>query len=149
MAQDSRGTSISYDLAKVQADGSLTYIELGEVTGLSPSGQSVSVIDATALGDAFQTFLPGTYSPGTVSVDMNFEGNNTSQAAFLSRANLQTLCGWKIQYPKKLSASSAGVKLEFDAFVSDVGGPNATNDGAMTMSITLTLSGEISRTAEA
>jgi hypothetical protein len=64
-------------LSKIEVEdaaGSGVWVELGEVTDITPPSDSVDVIDVTHMSspDSTREFIAGLTDPGEVSIDMNW-----------------------------------------------------------------------------
>jgi hypothetical protein len=71
MAITGNGTTLTYNT-----------VAIADVLSISSPSVSVATIDTTGIADVFRTFLGGTIDSGEMSVEVMYDPNSTSGAAF-------------------------------------------------------------------
>lgn len=113
-----------------------TYVDLEEVTNVTPPNQQVDQVEATHMQspDRTREFISGLQSPGEASVEMNFIAGSTTDQRLTALKSAGTAKSTRITWPN-------GVTWVFLSIVTgyEIASPV---DDRMTATATLTVSGQ-------
>lgn len=126
---------------KIGDNGSpVSYTTIGKVTDFSAPQLSRAAIDTTDLADESKTFISGIVDGGEVTFTVNTDYADSGQDAVRAAFVAGSLYDWKIEVTDEASTTTT---IEFDGFVSAVGGPSGSVDEKLTTSFTVKVSGTI------
>lgn len=113
-----------------------TYVELEEVTNVTPPNQQVDQVEATHMQspDRTREFISGLTSPGEASIEMNYVAGSTTDQRLQALKSAGTAKGARITFPN-------GVTWDFLCIVTGIEVATPVDD-RMTCTATLTVSGE-------
>lgn len=83
-------------------------VALGEVTSISFDGVAQSTIEITQLSDAVKKFTAGLLDPGSISLEVNLDQDDTTQALLFTASTDRTLRSYLISFGV---ASSGGMTV--------------------------------------
>ena len=112
-------------------------VAVGEVLSINFDGATQAIIDTTSLTSTMKSFKVGTVDPGSISIEVNLDQDDASQALLIAAASDQTGRSYLITYG---AASTGGCTISGIAFVTSFS-IKAGIDTVLTASFTLKLSG--------
>ena len=83
-------------------------VALGEVTSISFDGVAQSTIEITQLSDAVKKFTAGLLDPGSISLEVNLDQDDATQALLFAASTDRTLRSYLISFGV---ASSGGMTV--------------------------------------
>lgn len=83
-------------------------VALGEVTSISFDGVAQSTIEITQLSDAVKKFTAGLLDPGSISLEVNLDQDDATQALLFTASTDRTLRSYLISFGV---ASSGGMTV--------------------------------------
>ena len=83
-------------------------VALGEVTSISFDGVAQSTIEITQLSDAVKKFTAGILDPGSISLEVNLDQDDATQALLFAASTDRTLRSYLISFGV---ASSGGMTV--------------------------------------
>lgn len=83
-------------------------VALGEVTSISFDGVAQSTIEITQLSDAVKKFTAGILDPGSISLEVNLDQDDATQALLFTASTDRTLRSYLISFGV---ASSGGMTV--------------------------------------
>jgi len=117
--------------------GPAAYVQIAEVTNITPPNQQVNQVDATNMDspNRYMESIPGMTDPGEMTVEMNFVSGSATDALIRARRAAGDYQNAKLTFVD-------GDDWVFSAFVSgyEIGVPV---DDRMTATLTLKVAGEI------
>lgn len=118
---------------EVSTDGT-SYESLGFIVdGFSTDAQADD-IETTVLADTFKSFAQGQRDAGSLSFDLAFDADDTSQHVITGMFNNGTLGTWRVTYPDTQTESFTGYVNGF--------GRAVQKDSMITSSVSVKLSGD-------
>lgn len=126
-------------IARRSVDSPVTFTTVANITTISLSGPEAGEIDVTDLSSTAKEFLQGLEDPGTCTINGFYNSQNTQHQAMRDAIGGSTTSRYRITL-------SNGAQIEFDALVQNMPLDIAV-DGAVEMSMTLKISGDITWTA--
>tara|TARA_R110000868_G_scaffold6825_1_gene37899 strand:+ start:1323 stop:1757 length:435 start_codon:yes stop_codon:yes gene_type:complete len=135
-------TTVSYNStlkmgALVSNAYSAPTVAVGEVLSINFDGATQAIIDTTSLVSTMKSFKVGTVDPGSISLEVNLDQDDPSQALLIAAASDQTGRSYLITYGV---ASTGGCTISGIAFVTSFS-IKAGIDTVLTASFSLKLSG--------
>ena len=135
-------TTVSYNStlkmgALVSNAYSAPTVAVGEVLSINFDGATQAIIDTTSLTSTMKSFKVGTVDPGSISIEVNLDQDDSSQALLIAAASDQTGRSYLITYG---AASTGGCTISGIAFVTSFS-IKAGIDTVLTASFSLKLSG--------
>ena len=112
-------------------------VAVGEVLSINFDGATQAIIDTTSLTSTMKSFKVGTVDPGSISIEVNLDQDDASQALLIAAASDQTGRSYLITYG---AASTGGCTISGIAFVTSFS-IKAGIDTVLTASFSLKLSG--------
>lgn len=115
-------------------------IQIAELTKIGAVSLSTSKIDATTLTspDSYKEMLPGLIEPGDVAIEGNFRPDDSGQIAMLNDMNSRTKRDFTIEFPTALSTAT----WTGEAYITAFAAGDATPEGVIPFSATLTITGK-------
>lgn len=110
---------------------------VGECLSINFDGATQAIIDTTSLVSTMKSFKVGTVDPGSISLEVNLDQDDPSQALLIAAASDQTGRSYLITYG---AASTGGCTISGIAFVTSFS-IKAGIDTVLTASFSLKLSG--------
>ena len=130
-AQLGLGTVITKDVGT----GDTVIAEVTTITGPTTSADQVDVTSQES-ASGFREFIRGLVDPGTVTFDLFYDGTDTSHKALMADiSSTDTPEPWKMVFPDTTELTFAAKTNGFEFTV--------PVDGALTVSVTLQVSGAI------
>jgi hypothetical protein len=117
----------------------VTWAKVGECKDVSAGGASVNEIDVTDLDSTGKEFFPGLQDSGDVTVEINYLPTDAGQGAARTAFEGSQIKSYKITTPQ-------GTTYTFNALVKNFPTiPKASVDGVQSGSITLKISGSVTK----
>ena len=113
---------------------------IGKITSINGMSITTDAIDVTDLDAVAKLFIPGPYDGGEITLEILFEADNSDHVFFTTDQLAGTISTWTITFTDAGNATWAA-----SAFVTS-NTPTASVGAAVTASITLKITGEISIT---
>lgn len=110
---------------------------VGECLSINFDGATQATIDTTSLTSTMKSFKVGTVDPGSISLEVNLDGDDVAQALLQAAASDQTGRSYLITYG---ASATGGCTISGIAFVTSFS-IKAGIDTVLTASFTLKLSG--------
>lgn len=113
---------------------------VAELTRVGAVKLTAAKVDATTLGspDSYRDILPGLIDPGDVEIEGLFRPDDTAQAALITDMNARTSRTCIIAFPTALSTAI----WTFDAYCTGFAAGDATPEGIIPFSATLSIVGK-------
>lgn len=116
-----------------------TYTAIAEVFDITPPNETTDVIDASHLGSPDREFIMGLTDPGETSFEMNFVPGSASETALLAAKASRTAKKFRIVFPNLYTWSFNGLVTGYE--------PAVPNDDKMTATVTIKVTGSVTRAA--
>lgn len=119
----------------VSTDDGATYVDLAEVSDITPPSSTIDMVDATHMGspNADREFIIGLNDPGEASFSMNFVPGSAAdlkiQAVKAARARIKC----RITYPNGVTWTFSGLLMTYE--------PAVPTDDKMTATVSFKVSG--------
>ena len=110
---------------------------IGEVLSINFDGATQATIDTTSLVSTMKSFKVGTVDPGSISLEVNLDGDDSKQIILQTAATDQTARSFIISYG---TGQTSGCTISGNCFVTSFSIKSAV-DTVLTASFTLKLSG--------
>ncbi len=121
------------------------FTTIGEVTNVSGPDESTDSIEVTSFDSLAKEFVSALADSGQVQFDMNFVGVDAKQQALRADLRAGTLRNFKIIIPDD-AVETACSTVAFAGHVTNLSGPKAGANAAITQSCTVKVSGQPSWT---
>jgi hypothetical protein len=133
---DTTGKTITYSTGTATPS---SWIKLGQVKTVKPSGATASKIDVTDLDSVAKEYRTGLVDNGTFSSDSFSLDSDVGQAAVLAAFNAQAANQYKVVYPSGVTPNRTfiGLVSKFPTI------PDAAVDGVLTGTLELLISGAV------
>ena len=117
-----------------------SWVKIGNVTGITPSGKNAEEIDFTHLesDNAYREFRQGFKDPGTLGINYHFDPTNASHVDLLEHFNAGNLFNWRINF----SGAGWSKYLQGRGFVQNPGDIDINVDGPITGAATIRCTGD-------
>ena len=106
---------------------------IGEVTSLSFDGVAQSSLDVTSISDAVKKYKAGILDPGSISIELNLDYDDTQQVALATASSDRALRSYLISFG---AASTGGMTVSGVGVVTGFSVKAAT-DAVLTVSFTI------------
>lgn len=123
-----------------------TFSECGEVTSIKGPGESAANIETTALRSTSREFIAGLRDGGEATLELNLDPSDTIQRRFRTDLAAGTKRTYRIELTDDAVTPTA---IDFAAIVTAWPGPQIGVDEAITASVTLKVSGDVTYTYHA
>lgn len=137
------GHGAKFSIAPTIASAAGAYVDLAEVYDIKPPNEQTDTVDATHYGSPGRNreFIQGLTDPGDCSFEMNLVPGSTSEGLIIAARADGVLRGCKITLPGGQTWNFGGLVTGYEAAL--------PNDGKMTATTTMKVSGSVTRAAAA
>jgi hypothetical protein len=118
---------------------------IGEVTALNLDGLQLNTIDVTTISDRFRKFIPGIIDSGTITIDVNVDPDDASQASIMGLLDVTASSTAPVSKSFLLeygSTTNKGCTFQCVGIVTQASFKGAI-DSALTASLTIKLTGSL------
>lgn len=125
-----------------------TYVEVGEIADGGTFGRQYEAIKANSLGNRGTRKAKGNYDDGTMSLTLNFDGEDAGQTAINTAADSDEFYQFKVVLNDARGDNTVGTTYTFEALV--MGNPVVigTSTGVLQATVSLEInSGTLEKTA--
>lgn len=127
----------------IQIESSLsptTWVTVGNVSGITPSGKNAEEIDFTHLlsEGGFREFRQGFKDPGTIGINYHFDPTDASHVDMLEHFNDGSNFNWRINF----SGAGWAKYLQGAGFIQNPGDLDINVDGPIAGTATIRVTGE-------
>lgn len=116
-----------------------TFTAISEVFDITPPNETTDVIDATHFGSDGREFIMGLSDPGETSFEMNFVPGSASETLLLTAKASRTAKQFRIVFPNDYTWTFSGLVTGYE--------PSMPNDDKMTCTVTIKVTGSVTRAA--
>lgn len=113
------------------------FVELGEITSITPPNEQTDIIDATHMAspDATREYIMGLTDPGETSFEMNFVPGSVSDELIRAVRATRAAAPCRITFPNGVTWSFSGLVTGYE--------PTAPVDDKMTATVTMKVSSSV------
>jgi len=116
-----------------------TFTAISEVFDITPPNETADVIDVTNLQSTQREFILGLTDPGETSFEMNFVPGSASETLLLAAKASRTSKQFRIVFPNLYTWTFGGLVTGYE--------PSMPNDDKMTCTVTIKVTGSVTRAA--
>lgn len=116
-----------------------TFTAISEVFDITPPNETTDVIDASHFGSPDREFIMGMTDPGETSFEMNFVPGSASETLLLTAKASRTANTFRIVFPNDYTWTFSGLVTGYE--------PSMPNDDKMTCTVTIKVTGSVTRAA--
>lgn len=127
----------------VKATGDADFIELGEVTSITPPSDKIDTVDVTHMKspNATREFVGGLIDPGEASFELNFVPGSTSDTKIQAIKAARQKVSWRVTFPI-IAPAVAGVTWTFSGLITGYE-TDIPLDDKMTGTVSIKVSGSV------
>lgn len=119
-------------------DSPLTYTAIGQITSMTPVGQTRSLIDVTNLLSSAREYKKAIKDGQEINLTIQYDPDDTGHAALRTDMNAETARSYRITF-----TDSPAQTVTFDALVTNWSITNVVIDSVLTLEVTLKPTGDL------